>query len=68
VRRLRRQLKGTSFDVVLNCSIYFKSAVPTFLARAPHKIGFGRDRAFEMVWLFANHRLAPQIPRHRQDM
>jgi heptosyltransferase I len=68
VLRLRRLLKGTSFDVVLNCGIYFKSAVPTFLARAPHKIGYGRDRAFDMVWLFANHRLAPQGPRHRQDM
>jgi heptosyltransferase I len=68
VLRLRRQLRGTSFDVVLNCGIYFKSAVPTLLARAPYKVGYGRDRAFDMVWLFANHRLPPQGPRHRQDM
>jgi heptosyltransferase I len=68
VRDLRDNLRGRLFDVVLNCGIYFKSAVPTFLARAPHKIGFGRDRAYDLVWLFVNHRLPARGPRHRQEM
>ncbi len=68
VRELWRQLRHRSFDVVLNCGIYFKSAIPTLLARAPHKIGFGPDRAFDMVWLSANHTVEPRGPRHRQDM
>lgn len=65
---LRREMRKRRFDVVLNCGIYFKSAVPTFFARAPHKIGFGKDRAFDLVWVFANHHVPPQGPRHRQDM
>lgn len=67
-RELWRQLRSRAFDVVLNCGIYFKSAVPTLLARAPHKIGFGPDRAFDLVWLSATQTVAPQGPRHRQDM
>jgi heptosyltransferase I len=68
VRALRRHLGQRAFDVVLNCGIYFKSAIPTLQARAPHKVGFGRDRANDLVWLTANHRLPARGPRHRQDM
>jgi heptosyltransferase I len=68
VRALWRELRPRGFDVVLNCGIYFKSAVPTFIARAPHKIGYGRDRASDGIWLFTNHRVPPQGARHRQEM
>ncbi len=68
VQSLRRALRSLEFDVVLNCGIYFKSAIPTFLARAPLKVGFGRDRANDLVWLTATHRLPPQGPRHRAEM
>jgi heptosyltransferase I len=70
IRRLWRELRAgrRSFDVVLNCGIYFKSAVPTLIARAPHKIGFGRDRAKDGTWLFANHRVPARGSRHRQEM
>lgn len=68
VRALWRALRPRSFDLVLNCGVYFKSIFPTLFARAPHKLGFGRDRAGDLVWLFANHRLPAQPPRHRQDM
>ncbi len=67
VRSLRRKLRSLRFDVVLNFNIYFKSAVPTFFARAPNKISFGRDRARDLVWLFANNRLPPSSSRHTQD-
>lgn len=68
LRALRRQLRGRSFDVVLNCGIYFKSVVPTFLARAPYKVGYGRDRANDLAWLWVNHRVPARGQRHRQDM
>jgi heptosyltransferase I len=68
VRGLRSSLRGRVFDVVLNCGIYFKSAIPTLLARAPKKIGFGRDRANDLVWLFVNQRVPARGPRHRQEM
>ncbi len=65
---LRRGLRGREFDLVINCGIYFKSAPPTYLARAEHKLGFGRARANDLVWMLVNHRLPPRGPRHRQDM
>ncbi len=68
VRALRRQLKTRRFDLVINCGIYFKSAIPAFFAPAIHKAAYGRDRANDLVWLFANHRLPPRGPGHRQDM
>ncbi len=70
VRRLWRELRAgrRSFDVVLNCGLYFKSAVPTLIARAPHKVGYGRDRARDGIWLFVNRRVPARGPRHRQEM
>jgi heptosyltransferase I len=68
VRALRRDLSRRSFDLTLNLNVYFKSVFPTVLSRAPHRLGFGRGRAREGVWLFANHHL-PRVPRrHTQDM
>lgn len=67
VRALWRKFRPRSFDLVLNINIYFKAVVPTFTARAPHKICFGRDRSRDLVWLFANHRLPPRPRRHKQD-
>jgi heptosyltransferase I len=58
----------TPIDTTLNLNVYFKSAWPTLFSRAPRRIGFGKDRAFEGVWLFANERL-PSAPRaHTADM
>ena len=68
VMALRRALANRRFDCLINCGLYFKSAIPTLLARAPHKLGFGRDRANDLVWLTADRRLPPRPPRHRQDM
>ncbi|UCC73436.1 MAG: glycosyltransferase family 9 protein [Gemmatimonadota bacterium] len=68
IRSLKEQLAPLSFDLVINCGIYFKSAIPTLMARAPHKAGYGKDRANDLVWLTANHRLPARGPRHRQDM
>jgi len=65
---LRRDLSGRRFDLAINLNVYIKSAWPTLLSRAPHRLGFGRDRAMEGTWLAANHHL-PAGPRaHTQDL
>ena len=66
---LRRDLRADErIDITLNLNVYFKSAWPTLFSRAPRRIGFGRDRAFEGVWLFSNERL-PSSPRaHTAEM
>lgn len=68
VMDLRRDLAGRRFDLTLNLNVYVKSAWPTLLSRAPHRLGFGRDRAMEGTWLASNHHL-PAGPRaHTQDL
>jgi heptosyltransferase I len=69
VRRLRRDLRAVGpFDVTLNLNVYLKSVWPTLLSRAPRRIGFGRDRSFEGVWLASNEHLAPLERSHTADM
>lgn len=68
VRDLRRALAGRSFDLTLNLNIYFKSLWPTLFSRAPRRLGFGRDRARDGVWLAANEHLPPRPRAHTQDM
>ena len=59
---------GEKPDVTLNLNVYFKSAWPTLFSRAKRRIGFGRDRAFEGVWLFSNERLPAARRSHTADM
>ena len=65
---LRRDLAGGRFDLAINLNVYIKSAWPTLLSRAPHRLGFGRDRAMEGTWLAANHHLPPGPRAHTQDL
>lgn len=68
VRDLRRALSGRRFDLTLNLQVYFKSIWPTVFSGAPRRIGFGRDRARDGVWIFSNERLPPRPRRHTADM
>lgn len=68
VRQLRREMRARQFDVVLNFNIYFKSVWPVFFSHAKRRIGFGRERARDGVWLFANEHLPAGPRRHTQDM
>ncbi len=68
LRDLRRDLAGRGIDLTLNLNVYVKSAWPTLLSRAPHRLGFGRDRAREGTWLAANHHLPRAPRRHTQDL
>ena len=65
---LRRALAGRRFDLTLNLNIYFKSIWPTLFSGAPVRLGFGRDRARDGVWLAANRHLPPRPRRHTLDM
>jgi heptosyltransferase I len=69
LRKLWSDLRRSApVDVTLNLNIYTKSAWPTLFTRAPRRIGFGKDRAFEGVWFAANEHI-PAAPRgHNVDM
>lgn len=68
VRDLARDLAGRRFDLTLNLNHYFKSVWPTLLSRAPHRVGFGRDRAFDGIWLAATRTLPPAPRKHTVEM
>lgn len=68
VKQLGREMRHRQFDLCLNFNIYFKSIWPTIFARAPRRIGFGRDRSRDGVWLAANEHLPRGPRRHTQDM
>ena len=65
---LRRKLRPLRFDLTLNLNYLAKSAWPTLLSGAPRRVGFGRERSPEGVWLTVNERLAPRPRTHTQDM
>jgi heptosyltransferase I len=68
VWELARRLRGRRFDLTLNFNIYGKSIFPTLFSAAQCRVGFGRDRARDGVWLAANEHLERRPPRHTQDM
>jgi heptosyltransferase I len=65
---LARKLRGRRFDVTLNLNVYTKSVWPTLLSGAPRRLGFGRDRAREGVWLASSEHLPPRPRAHTLDM
>ncbi len=66
IAEARRAAGG--FDAALNFNVYAKSAWPMLWSGAPLRLGFGRERAKDGVWLAANRHVPPGPRRHTQDM
>jgi heptosyltransferase I len=64
---LRERLARSRPRATLNCNVYFKSVFPTVFSGAPVRVGFDRDRARDLTWIFANERVSGPR-RHTQDM
>jgi heptosyltransferase I len=67
LRDVRRQLRGTPFDVLLDLQVYLKASLVTLLAPARVKLGFDRARARDLNWLVNTRRIPPHPPQHVQD-
>jgi heptosyltransferase I len=63
--RVRKELRGRRFDVLLLMQISLRASLLSMLVRAPIKVGFDRARARELQWLFTNRRIAV---RHREHV
>lgn len=61
---IRRKLKGLKFDLVLDLQAAFKANIVTWLVDAPVKMGFDRERARDLNWLFTNAKIPPHAPQH----
>jgi heptosyltransferase I len=65
--RLRAQLRGRRFDLLLDMQLSFRASLVSRLVASPIKLGFDRQRARELQWLFTNAQIAPATSEHVLD-
>lgn len=61
------ELKHKRFDFLLNLQTAFRASMISLGIKAKHKIGFNRDRAREMQWLFTNQKVEMTDSPHVLD-
>src|SRR5690606_23500324 len=66
-RSLRQRLKNRQFDVLMHMQLAFRASVLSTAVRAPVKLGFDRQRARELQWLFTTHQIRPAERQHVMD-
>lgn len=66
-RALRAALRGREFDVLLHMQLALRASLLSTLVRAPVKLGFDRERARELQWLFTTDRIRPAQRQHVMD-
>ena len=65
--RLRALLRGRRFDLLLDMQLSFRASLVSRLVHAPIKLGFDRQRARELQWLFTNAQIEPKASEHVLD-
>jgi heptosyltransferase I len=65
--RLRPQLAGRRFDLLLHLHATMRANLLCALVRAPIKLGFDRTRARDLQWLFTNRRIRARRREHVLD-
>lgn len=64
---LRRRLAGRRYDVLLHMQLALRASLAAALVPARVRMGFDRERARELQWLFTNARIAPRQRQHVLD-
>ena len=67
LRRLRALLRGRRFELLLDMQLSLRASLVSRLVDAPIKLGFDRQRARELQWLFTNARIEPAGSEHVLD-
>lgn len=67
LKRIRSVLLARRFDLLLHMQLAFRASVLSTFVRAPVKLGFDRERARELQWLFTSHRTHPYERQHVLD-
>lgn len=65
--RLRALLRERRFNLLLNMQLSFRASLVSRLIRSPIKLGFDRQRARELQWLFTNAQIEPKVREHVLD-
>lgn len=64
---VRRHLRGRRFAALLHMQMSLRASALSLLVHSPIKLGFDRQRAKDMQWLFSNHKIAFQPGQHVID-
>jgi heptosyltransferase I len=65
--RLRRSLRASSFDLLLDLQLSLRASLVSTLVDSPVKLGFDLLRARELQWLFTNARIPAAHNEHVLD-
>ena len=63
-RALRATLAARRFDVLLHMQAALRASLLSLAVRAERRLGFDRERAKDLQWLFTDQRIAPQPQAH----
>jgi len=64
---IRRALRGRRFDVLLHMQMSLRASIASLAVAADVRLGFDRERAKDLQWLFTNARIAPGGRQHVID-
>ncbi|MGM0595386.1 MAG: glycosyltransferase family 9 protein, partial [Pseudomonadota bacterium] len=64
---LQKALKGQRFDLLLHMQMSLRASLASLLVRADIRLGFDRERAKDLQWLFTNHKIPPHKNQHVID-
>jgi heptosyltransferase I len=66
-RQVSQQLKGQHFDALLHMQMSIRSSIINRLVHTPIRLGFDRERAKDLQWLFNNHQILAHPQQHVMD-
>jgi len=64
---LRSALRGRRFDALLHLQLALRASLVAAAIPSRIRLGFDRDRARELQWLFTNRQVAPRAREHVLD-
>ena len=67
LKRLRAELRARRFDLLLDMQLSLRASLVSRLIRSPIKLGFDRQRARELQWLFTNAQIESKAREHVLD-
>jgi heptosyltransferase I len=65
--QMRHALKGRRFDLFLHMQMSLRASVASLAVKAPVRLGFDRERAHDLQWLFTNRRIPHRDRQHVMD-
>lgn len=67
VRTLRAAMRGRHFDVLMHMQLSLRASLLSMVIPARIKLGFDKQRARELQWLFTTHGVRPAQNQHVLD-